>query len=109
MSVDGFVLLSVVLGYLQCALCIMLSYFLVGDISLVGMCVLCGGLNGFRLELGRMLKFGFKYLLYICDKYSNVLKMPSKFCYGLYTYVMVNYKHCGFSIIYYTAKASIEV
>ena len=65
------------------------SYFLIVDISLVGMCFLCGGLNGFRLELGQMLKFGFQYLLYIWDKYSNVLKMLSKFCYGLYTYVMV--------------------
>ena len=30
--------------------------------------LLCGSLNGFRLELGQMLKFGFEYLLYICDK-----------------------------------------
>ena len=75
----------------------------------MGMCILCGGLNGFGLELGQMLKFGFKYLLYIFNEYSHVWKMLSKFCYGLYTDVMVNYKHCGFSIIYYTDKASIEV
>ena len=30
--------------------------------------LLCGSLNGVRLELGQMLKFDFEYLLYILDK-----------------------------------------
>ena len=34
-------------------------------------------------RVGTNAKFSFEYLLYIFDKYTNVQKMPSKFCYGL--------------------------
>ena len=44
----------------------------------MGTCILCGGLNGFRLELEQMLKFGFQYSLYIFAEYSNVLYKDAK-------------------------------
>ena len=40
-------------------------------------------------------EFGFEYLFYILNEYFNIQKMIL-FCYGLYTYVMVYYKHCLF-------------
>ena len=43
------------------------------------------------IELGQMLKF------YIFDKYSR--NMRTQICYGLYTYIIVYYKHCGLYLL----------
>ena len=53
-SVDG------VCGDISNVFDVLWSYFLIRDISLMGMCFLCGGLNRFRLQLRWMLKFCFE-------------------------------------------------